>query len=264
MIAGSSPKARSPPSGTKSSAMPRHNRGNAAAPDAGRLGSSATASAPHKCRAAGRRFGLELASSARDVDLSPARRTAARRCAVRARLPASRIRDRIASAARAKGELIRQRQRLAEPARADDAIDQRDQPRGSRHGYRFASWRYRHGRAGTEAPANRPRPRAGGWQRRGAARAGSPGPGRSRPAPPCRGRAGTAGPGSNGTSRWETARGCRRRHAAAIARTASAARDETGTNRSLSPFPRSIRNGWPGRTARRGNETSSVARRPEP
>ena len=47
-------------------------------------------------------------------------------------------------------------------------------------------------------------------------------------------------------------------------RTASAARAETGTSRSLSPLPRSIRNGWPGRTARRGSETNSVARRPDP
>ena len=42
------------------------------------------------------------------------------------------------------------------------------------------------------------------------------------------------------------------------------ARVEIGTSRSLSPFPRTIRNGWPGRTDPRGRPTSSVALRPEP
>ena len=42
------------------------------------------------------------------------------------------------------------------------------------------------------------------------------------------------------------------------------ARVEIGTSRSFEPLPRTIRNGWSGRTAPRGRPTSSVARRPEP
>ena len=48
------------------------------------------------------------------------------------------------------------------------------------------------------------------------------------------------------------------------AATAARARSEIGTSRSRPPLPFRIRNGLSADKARRGNDTSSVARRPDP
>ena len=230
--------------------------------DAARPASSATGSASHRCRgAASRPWPRAWRSRHRYRPRPPPRSRAVRRSGSRARRSAFRNRDRShlrRSVGRcwrrgqsAVGERMARIDQLDQPGAVDMGVDLRRRDIGmAEQRLQHAQVRPARQQMGGEGMAQDVRTDPVGRNSGVARRA--------------RGRSGTAAPGSGASCRSGTATGLSLATCSPTLATAASARVEIGTSRSLSPLPRRIRNGWPARTARRGSDTSSLARSPDP